>query len=120
MQNSYNIVFCNRYYTEKRETDYIIKKIKDGTKKDTDAYWMWLAYGQTYYHELMHFGGLVNETTYDGLMQDLIKPYQLQLIADNFGTKGKWYGEAGQTLNLSTMYLRESVLRGLFNSPLHY
>ena len=69
-----------------------------------------LCSSQTYYHEFMHFPSLVNDTLYNGPMADVIKPFQLELIARRFGAKGRYFYEAGQRLYLSSMYL------GMFTS----
>lgn len=90
----------------------IVDEIKNGKEfLRRDALKMWNAYGQTYYHELMHFPGLINETYYEhgsGNMGDIIKPYPLSSAAYSFGTRGKKQYEAGHMTYLSTMYLRES------------
>ena len=78
---------------------------------------MWNAYGQTYYHEFMHFGdGLINETKYLGPMPDGTKPGQLARLAADLGTKGKWVDYFGEQRYYSTMYLGESPQPPLLHS----
>ena len=57
-----------------------------------------MAYGQTYYHEFMHFPGLVNDTFNKGDMQDVIYPVRLIGPANIYGTKGGLWDEEGEKL----------------------
>lgn len=55
--------------------DTIISNVKSSHNNNRDAGYMWLAYGQNYYRELMHMSGLVNDTRYDSRMPDVLRPY---------------------------------------------
>ena len=85
--------------------------MKDGKKSSSDALALWNTYGETYYHELNHFAGLINDTHYadkpEGtlLMRDTIYPYNIARAAKDLGTKGRWQRWAGSKMHYSTIYL---------------
>lgn len=95
--------------------DDVLQLIKDGKKKSSDALALWKTYRQTYYHELNHFAGLVNDTDYYDVPEgtprvpDQIYPYYIKNQADLFGTKGSFYKYAPK-LYFSTMYLAVVIL----------
>lgn len=101
-------MFCPRYYREKQVAAQIIANVKSGHHRKDDALYYWNTYGQTYYHELMHFPKLVNETKYTGSMPDLWQVSQLKALAADKGCKGGQFVGDDESFWASSMYARKS------------
>ncbi|MCJ1247583.1 hypothetical protein MMC30_004798 [Trapelia coarctata] len=104
--NTYNIVFCQRFFNEKTSLAETFAKMERKEIDPTDASVLKLTWAHTYYHELMHLDPLVavKETwdpAYDACECE-------RLARDRGCKKGSWKAANGKKWDTSTLLNADS------------